>query len=131
MSPLSSLGIVVQEGASFSGELVEGVGPPVIRFKGTLSHAQPETVLGPYFAKLHERFTGQHLSLVHVDLREVIFMNSSSFKSLLNWIALIQSPANGNPYRIRFFVDRKRRWQPTSVHALRCFAPELVEMDES
>lgn len=130
MSPVSSLRILVQEGASFSAQVVEAEGPPTVLLLGTLSHPQPESVLGPFFTKLHQHFSDLKVALVHVDLRQVVFMNSASFKSLLNWITLIQA-ASAPPYRVRFFVDRKRRWQPTSVHALRCFAPDLVEMDET
>lgn len=119
---------MVQDGTAFSGRLDEGVGTPSVHLVGTLSHPAPQTVLGPFFEQVHARLLENTSPVVEVDLRDVVYMNSASFKSLIEWICLIQSPGALRRYRLCFLVDRKRRWQPTSVHALRCFAPELVEM---
>lgn len=112
--------------SSFKAIFVEHGDGPSVELQGTLSSPRPEDVLGPFFHQIHARLLGGRIAAVRVDLRSVEFMNSASFKSFLNWLAVLQG--GPEPYRIVFVVDKKRRWQATSVHALRCFAPDLVEM---
>lgn len=115
--------------ATFEGRLVDGATPPTLRLTGTLAHAAPDQLLGPWFEQVHHYLTARREALVTVDLTGMVFMNSASFKTLLTWVTLMQAVPDS--YRVRFRVDKKRRWQSTSVHALKCFAPSLIEMQEA
>ena len=67
-------------------------------------------------------------STIVVDVRALEFMNSTSFKSFLKWIARIVDADEPAPYRIRFLANDEFRWQRRSLEALRCFAVELIEV---
>ena len=66
---------------------------------------------------------------VVVDLRELEFMNSSCFKSFVSWIGRVQDLAPAAQYRIRLRSNPKMHWQQRSLHALRCFAVELISIE--
>jgi hypothetical protein len=45
----------------------------------------------------------------------------------VSWISTVQeTPA---PYHVQFVSTAQRRWQKRSLHAIACFAPELVSID--
>ena len=87
-----------------------------------------------------ERF-GQALTSVHaqaisgrcteviVDVRQLEFMNSACFKKLVTWIAAIEEVEVDLRYRIRFLSNPQMHWQRRSLHALHCFALELVSVE--
>ncbi len=66
---------------------------------------------------------------VEVDLRDLEFMNSSCFKSFVSWIGRVQDLEPEMQYRIRFVSNPSMHWQQRSLHALRCFAVELVSIE--
>jgi hypothetical protein len=65
---------------------------------------------------------------VQIDLRELEFMNSSCFKSFVSWISEVSELTSGH-YRIRFLSNPSILWQHRSLHALSCFAAELVTIE--
>ena len=66
---------------------------------------------------------------VVVDLRKLDFMNSSCFKSFVTWISDVQERPPERQYRIRLLSDPGLHWQKRSLHALRCFAIELITVE--
>jgi hypothetical protein len=46
------------------------------------------------------------------------------------WINKIVPMPADQRYQVRFISSRARRWQAASLHALRCFAVDLVQIDE-
>ena len=66
-----------------------------------------------------------------VDLRQLEFMSSSCFKSFVSWIIEIQEMERDRQYKLRFVSNPKmHHWQKRSLHALRCFAVELITVTE-
>jgi hypothetical protein len=65
-----------------------------------------------------------------IDLRKLEFMNSSCFKSFVSWITNIQELDTPEQYRIRFVSNPNMHWQRRSLHSLRCFAVELIDVTE-
>lgn len=98
---------------------------------GTLSLEDPMTVLRPFISRIHQEATAAPLREVEVDIRQLEFMNSGSFKSLIYWIGLIQELPTEAQFSLRFLSSRAKRWQATSLHALKCFGLELVQVVES
>ena len=66
---------------------------------------------------------------VIVDLRRLEFMNSSCFKAFVSWIGRLQELEAGEQYRIRFLSDQRMLWQRRSLHALSCFAADLITIE--
>jgi anti-anti-sigma factor len=99
-----------------------------IRFKGTADiEAKPE--LDHYVQKLHAEAIRLEVTKVAVDLRELEFMNSSSFKVFVTWLALVQELPAERQYRIHFLSNPSMHWQRRSLAALSCFAVDLVTIE--
>jgi hypothetical protein len=65
---------------------------------------------------------------VVIDFRELEFMNSSCFKSFVNWLQNLLELEPEQQYRVRFLSDPNKHWQARSLKALSCFAADLVEI---
>jgi hypothetical protein len=88
-------------------------------------------VLRTFLEGVHEQAIGLRVSQVVVDLQELVFLNSSCFKGFVSWIAEVADSDQASQYKIRFLSSSKYRWQRQSLQALRCFAPDLVFVDEN
>jgi hypothetical protein len=82
-------------------------------------------------AEVHRHALLASTRRVDVDLRELEFMNSSCFKAFVTWIGKLQDLPAERRYRIRLHSDPALLWQRRSLHALACFATELIEVVES
>ena len=80
--------------------------------------------------RIHADAQRATLTEVIVDLRELEFMNSSCFKSLVSWITAIQELETTSQYKVRFLSNPELHWQKRSLHTLRCFAVELITVTE-
>ena len=65
---------------------------------------------------------------VVINLGELEFMNSSCFKTLVSWINEVQSRSVEKRHKICFRSNQSMLWQRRSLHALQCFAPDLVRI---
>jgi anti-anti-sigma factor len=98
------------------------------RFRGTAdSEAKP--ALDHYVLALHDEARRLAASKVVVDFRELEFMNSSSFKVFVTWLAQVQELPAENQYRIHFVSNPSMHWQRRSLAALSCFAVNLVTIE--
>jgi hypothetical protein len=68
-------------------------------------------------------------SEVVVDFKDLEFMNSSCFRSFVSWVSDLQDLPPDKQYRIRMLSNASMLWQRRSLHALKCFANELVHVD--
>jgi hypothetical protein len=66
---------------------------------------------------------------VVIDLRKLEFMNSSCFKSFVTWINAVQEAPPDRQYRIKLQSSSNMLWQRRSMHALKCFAVDLVDVE--
>jgi anti-anti-sigma factor len=78
---------------------------------------------------LHEESARAHVEEVVIDLRTLEFMNSSCFKGFLSWISEVRDGDAAHQYRIRFLSDPNMLWQRRSLHALSCFAVDLITIE--
>ena len=122
--------IEIQSGP-FKGIFAFRAGGATLQLCGTLSLEDPMTLLRPFISRIHQEAAAAHVREVEVDIRQLDFMNSGSFKSLIYWIGLIQELPTAAQFSLRFLTSRAKRWQSTSLHALKCFGLELVHVAES
>lgn len=66
---------------------------------------------------------------VVVDLTSLEFMSSSCFRTFVTWLSDVQDLPPERQYRIRLRSNASMLWQRRSLHALRCFAHELVDIE--
>ena len=98
------------------------------RFRGT-ADAEAKPKLDEYVAALHQEASRLAVSKVVVDIRELEFMNSSSFKVFVTWLSQVQEQPADKQYRIHFLSNPSMHWQRRSLAALSCFATDLVTIE--
>jgi hypothetical protein len=79
--------------------------------------------------RVHEEALRRSAAEVVVDFRKLEFMNSSCFKSFVTWISEVQELAPEKQYRLRLLSSPEMHWQRRSLHALRCFAVDLISVE--
>ena len=97
-------------------------------FTGTGDVAAIE-VLGDYLKRLHGEAERLLVTEVTCDFRQLSFMNSSCFKAFVVWIDSVQSEAPERQYKITFLSNPEFHWQRRSLHALACFAADLIALE--
>ena len=130
-SPMSSLGrapaLQVSE-EKYSAGLANDATGLKVAFRGTISTVNPAAVLNPFVDAVHAQLAAANLKEIRVDFSDLEFCNSSGFKAFIHWIQKVQAMPEASRYRIRFLSSPTRKWQRTSLLALSCYAPGLVEI---
>jgi len=85
--------------------------------------------LGEMLDQLHAEAQRAKIARVIVDVRELEFMNSSCFKSIVSWLTSIMELDPAAQYKVHFKSNPERLWQRRSLHALRSFALMLVTIE--
>jgi hypothetical protein len=78
---------------------------------------------------LREASLAQRPDSVVIDFRELEFMNSSSFKVFVAWLATVQDLPPERQYKITLRSNPNLHWQRRSLAALSCFAAELIAIE--
>lgn len=99
-----------------------------VRLVGTADMRVSEG-LDRVMAKVHDEAQRLAAARVRVDLRELEFMNSSCLKSLVTWISQARELPPERRYTIHFVSQPGILWQRRSLHALRCFAVDLITVE--
>lgn len=125
---MSGLNLQAIQGGAFQANAThEGAGITV-RFSGTAdlnAREQLENLL----LGLHAEAQRLGVSEVAVDFRQLEFMNSSCFKGLVGWLSGVQELETEKQYKIRLLSKPEMLWQRRSLHALRCFAVDLISIE--
>jgi hypothetical protein len=117
----------VSEEKYSAGLVNDAIGLKLV-FKGTISTVNPAAVLNPFVDAVHGKLSAANVKDVRVDFTELEFCNSSGFKAFIHWIQKIQTLPEAGRYKLRFQASPTRKWQRTSLLALSCYAPGLVEI---
>lgn len=114
----------IEEG-KFSAVVVHDGVEIVVKLVGNADvSAKPH--LGALLSNVHEQALQHRVARVQVDLRELAFMNSSCFKDLISWLDKVREVGASGPYQVLFLSRASLHWQRRSLHALSCFAQDLV-----
>lgn len=112
----------------YSAGLVNDATGLKVAFRGTISTVNPAGILNPFVDAVHGQLAGANVKEIRVDFQELEFCNSSGFKAFIHWIQRIQGLPEPQRYKLRFLSSPARKWQRTSLLALSCYAPGLVEI---
>jgi hypothetical protein len=85
--------------------------------------------LDKFLGAVDDRAVADAAEEVVVDLRELVFMNSSCLKAVVTWLGRVQDRPSSKRYRVRFLKEPAAHWQVRSLHALAAFAPEIVRVE--
>lgn len=124
---MNQIALPVEQAAELRASLTQESDALVAKLCGTADLRVTDSVEA-ILNRVHQKALELAIPEVQVDLRELEFMNSSCFKSFVSWISEVSDLPSGQ-YRIRFLSSPSILWQRRSLHALSCFAAELVTIE--
>jgi hypothetical protein len=124
---MNEIALPVEQAAELRARLIREDAALVAKLSGTADLRVTESVEA-ILNRVHQTAIELGIPEVRVDLRELEFMNSSCFKSFVSWISEVSDMPSGQ-YRIRFLSNPSILWQRRSLHALSCFAAELITIE--
>ncbi len=119
--------ISVRQGAELDAQVTRREDVLNVHLAGT-ADLRVTDAIGSILTTVHAKALELGVHKVVVDLRALEFMNSSCFKSFVKWITDVQELPSPQ-YRIRFLSNPAILWQRRSLHALSCFAADLITID--
>ena len=103
--------------------------PVALTLRGN-ADSSTSNALATLVHRLHRCVVERRTRAVLVDIRQLEFMNASSFNVFVDWLTLVgELPVDGR-YVLRFRANAKLPWQERSLHTLSCFASQLVELED-
>jgi hypothetical protein len=124
---VNQIALPVEQAAELRAQLTREETGLVAKLSGTADLRVTDSVEA-ILTRVHQKALELGIPEVRMDLRELEFMNSSCFKSFVSWISDVSDLTTGQ-YRIRFLSNPSILWQRRSLHALSCFAAELVTIE--
>ncbi|HYJ11303.1 MAG TPA: hypothetical protein VEX18_19910 [Polyangiaceae bacterium] len=124
---MNEIALPVEQAAELCARLIREDTALVAKLWGTADLRVTDSVEA-ILNRVHQKAIELGISEVRMDLRELEFMNSSCFKSFVSWISEVSDMPSGQ-YRIRFLSNPSILWQRRSLHALSCFAAELITIE--
>lgn len=124
---MNQIALPVEQAAELRAQLTREETGLVAKLSGTADLRVTDSVEA-ILTRVHQKALELGIPEVRMDLRELEFMNSSCFKSFVSWISEVSDLTAGQ-YRIRFLSNPSILWQRRSLHALSCFAAELVTIE--
>lgn len=108
---------------------VEATGPDSIKLAGTITVRDPFSTIQPFFRDIHGMVLSAGIKKLHIDVRELSFVNSSAVRLFVDWAVWLQREAEEKRYVLSFQTDRSSTWQRASFPVLRSFAASVVEVN--
>jgi len=124
---VNEIALPVEQAAELRARLTHDGPALVAKLSGTADLRVTDSVEA-ILSRVHQKALELAIPEVQMDLRDLEFMNSSCFKSFVSWISEVSDLTAGQ-YRIRFLSNPSILWQRRSLHALSCFAAELVTIE--
>ena len=101
-----------------------------VRFSGNADIAAKDS-LEVLLPRVHAEAQRLASPEVVIDFKQLEFMNSSCFRSFVSWVSDVQDLPPDKQYRIRMLSNPAMLWQRRSLHALKCFANELIQIESA
>jgi hypothetical protein len=127
---LSMISIPSTASADLSARATWGNDKLTLHLNGN-ADARVKDALDAIRGRMHTEALRLAVKEVTVDLTELEFMNSSCFKTFVSWLDEIGKLEPASRYTIRFISNPTILWQRRSLHALSCFAVDLVKVDSA
>jgi hypothetical protein len=128
--PADDMQISAVNETKFSASVARDGADIVVRLAGNADVAAKRH-FEPILSTAHDHARQLGVSRVRVDLRQLAFMSSSCFKDLIAWLDKVRESGVGREYQVLFQSSAAHQWQRRSLHALSCFARELVSIEST
>jgi hypothetical protein len=109
----------ISEVQAASGEVSFRAEGNRIFVKGEIAATSSRDFIAAFFELVHNMVLGENLTEVHIDVTDLLFLNSSGIKEFLSWILRRNRLAPGKKYRMNFIYDPTVTWQPITLARLR------------
>ena len=96
------------------------------RLSGTASHRDIEA-LDRFLAQVLDEARRSAAAVIVIDVRDLVYMNSSHLKSVVSWLGAIGRCDPRPDVRLR--ANPAHHWQKRSVEAIGALAPGLVTVE--
>jgi hypothetical protein len=114
IAPLSTDGIVIH------------VEDQTVIFDGVISMRSPSETVTPFLRRVHAAAVQAGVKDLTADLIKLRFMNSSSIRSLVDWVDWIRKEPDASRYVLHFVTKPDVTWQRTTLAAIQCLGGPLV-----
>jgi hypothetical protein len=114
IAPLSTDGIVIH------------VEEQTVIFDGVISMRSPSETVTPFLRRVHAAAVQAGVKDLTADLIKLRFMNSSSIRSLVDWVDWIRKEPDASRYVLHFVTKPDVTWQRTTLAAIQCLGGPLV-----
>jgi hypothetical protein len=114
IAPLSTDGIVIH------------VEDQTVIFDGVISMRSPSETVTPFLRRVHAAAVQTGVKNLTADLIKLRFMNSSSIRSLVDWVEWIRNEPDASRYVLHFVTKPDVTWQRTTLAAIQCLGGPLV-----
>jgi hypothetical protein len=107
----------------------DGAAGALVEMSGALRHREPGPLLAPFFEQLHQALVADGRRALTVDIRDLRFMNSASFKHFVAWLKTNSAQPPDRRYKIHFRVNPVHHWQQVSIDALSYFSVDGITIE--
>lgn len=97
-----------------------------VHFKGVISLRSPGETVTPFLRKVHDAVIEAGVKSLTVDLTKLRFMNSSSIRSLVDWVEWIRGEPESKQYVLYFVTKPDILWHSTTLTAIQSFGGKHV-----
>jgi hypothetical protein len=128
VSAATDLAVTAVSTAEFAAEAAWEGSTLLLVFRGNADmDARPQ--LAAFLVEAHREAQRLGAQRAIVDFQQLEFMNSSCFKEFIAWFGDLVDLPPEKQYRVHFRSKGAMLWQRRSLHALRCFAIDLVTVE--
>lgn len=120
MTALSTISTLTTDG------VVIRVDDQTVFFEGVISMRSPAETVTPFLRKVHTAAVQSGVKNLTADLVKLRFMNSSSIRSLVDWVEWIRNEPDANRYVLHFVTKPDVTWQRTTLAAIQALGGPLV-----
>jgi len=113
----------------FVAQWREEVASVTVRLRGWADCPEVAEALNALWMQVHTHALDLKAGHVLVDMRELEFISSSGYRTMVVWLSHLAEAKEGERYGIHFRVDSARDWQRRGPAALSFFARGLVTME--
>jgi hypothetical protein len=114
MPPLTTDGVVIH------------VEEQTVFFEGVISMRSPSETVTPFLRRVHAAAVQAGIKDLTADLVKLRFMNSSSIRSLVDWVEWIRNEPASSRYVLHFVTKPDVTWQRTTLAAIQSLGGPLV-----
>jgi hypothetical protein len=122
--------MLFKSSAPDGGRVTLQVDGSVVTLRGEIDQPSPKQFLGPFFDEIHAEAERENLREVKVDIRLLMFLNSSAVKELIAWVLKRNRLPAGKKYVIEFLYDSTVMWQRVTMPTLCQLDPDFVVLTD-